>query len=158
MGKENEMKKLLIALFVLSIVSPVLAEEPPAEPPPIVEASHNAVVAFLKLTPEQVEDWDAIYWIHREEEQLLQKDIKAVQGRIDELFEVGNPDPAAVGELFIQRRDLGERLIEVHIVYHEDFLLILDDQQVRKLRFIARADDVQKFIPAFKLFELIPRR
>jgi len=46
----------------------------------------------------------------------------------------------------------------VHLDYHGDFLLILDDAQVRKLRFIARADDVQKIIPAFKLFELIPRR
>lgn len=152
------MKKLVIALFVLSMVRPVLAEKPPAEPRPIVEASHNAVVAFLKLTPEQVEDWGAIYRVHREAEQPLQEDIKVVQGKIDELFEAGSPDPAAVGELFIQRRDLGERLLEVHIVYHEDFLLILDDTQTRKLRFIARADDVQKFIPAFKLFELIPRR
>jgi Spy/CpxP family protein refolding chaperone len=152
------MKKLLIALFVLSIVSPVLAEEPPAEPPPIVEASHNAVVAFLKLTPEQVEDWDAMYQLHRELEQPLKEDIKTVQEELDRLFEEDPLDPVAIGNKVIERRELGDRLIEVHVTYHEDFLLLLDDTQTRKLRIIARADDVQKFIPAFKLFELIPRR
>jgi hypothetical protein len=152
------MKKLLIALFVLSVVSPVLAEEPPAEPPPIVEASHNAVVAFLKLTPEQVEDWNAMYELHRELEQPLKEDIKTVQEELDRLFEEDPLDPVAIGNKVIERRELGDRLIEVHVTYHEDFLLLLDDTQTRKLRIIARADDVQKFIPAFKLFELIPRR
>ena len=58
----------------------------------------------------------------------------------------------------IERRQLGEALVEVHLIYHEAFLALLDDGQARRLRFIARADDVQRFIPAFKLFELIPRR
>jgi hypothetical protein len=152
------MKKFLIVLMVLSVVSPVLAQEPEGEPPPIVEASHNAVVAFLKLMPEQVEDWNTINWIHRGLEQPLKEDIAAVQEQIDTLFESGSPDPAAVGTLFIKRRALTEALVQVHLDYHGDFVLILDDTQARKLRFIARADDVQKFIPAFKLFELIPRR
>jgi len=152
------MKKFLIVLFALAIVSPVLAQEPEAEPPPIVEASHNAVVVFLRLTPEQVEDWHLIYQIHRGLEQPLKEDIAVVQGEIDDLFDAGTPDAQAVGELFIERRALTEELVQVHLDYHGDFLLILDDVQARKLRFIARADDVQKIIPAFKLFELIPRR
>ena len=92
----------------------------------------------------------------RDAEQPLKEAIVAVQEEIDALFEAGEPDPAAVGALFITRRDLGEQLLEVHLVYHEDFVLLLDENQARKLRFMARADDVQKFIPAFKLFELIP--
>ncbi len=149
------MKKLLIVLFALAVVAPVAAQE---EPPPIVEAAHNAVAAFLQLTDEQIVVWDEIYQIHRDAEQPLKEDIRAVQDEIDALFDAGNPDPAEVGELFIERRELGEALIEVHVVYHEDFVVLLDEDQVRRLRFIARADDVQKFIPAFKLFELIRRR
>jgi len=41
------MKKLLIALIALAVVAPVAAQE---EPPPIVEAAHNAVATFLQLT------------------------------------------------------------------------------------------------------------
>ena len=149
------MKKFLFALAAIALVPPVCAQE---EPPPIVEASHNAVVAFLELTPEQAEDWDTIYRAHRGAEKPLQEDIAALQEEIDALFDSGTPDPAAVGALFIERRALTEALVQVHLDYYGDFLLILDDAQVRKLRFIARADDVQPIIPAFKLFELIPRR
>lgn len=152
------MKKILIALLALAIVSPVVAQEPEAEPPPIVEASHNAVVAFLDLTPEQAAAWDEIYQIHRDAEQPIQEDMAEVQEAIEALFEAGDPDPAEVGELFIERRVLGEELIDVHVVYHEAFVALLDLDQVHRLGFIARADDVQRIIPAFKLFELIRRR
>ena len=149
------MKKALIVLFALAVVMPVAAQE---GPPPIVEAAHNGVAAFLHLTDEQIVVWDEIYLIHRDAEQPLKEDIRAVQTEIDDLFEAGDPDPAAVGGLMIQRREFGEALLEVHVIYHEDFVALLDESQMRRLRFIARADDVQKFIPAFKLFELIRRR
>ncbi len=152
------MKNFLIVLIVLSVVSPVLAQEPEAEPPPIVEASHNAVVAFLRLSPEQAAEWNVIYQIHRDAEKPLKEAIVAAQEELDALFEAGDPDTNAVGALVIERRDLGEQLLDVHLVYHEDFVLLLNEGQARRLRFIARADDVQKIIPAFKLFELIPRR
>jgi len=152
------MKKILFIIFALAIASPVVAQEPEAEPPPIVEASHNAVVAFLELTPEQVTAWDEVYQIHRDAEQPIQEDLAEVQEDIDALFEAGDPDPAEVGELFIERRVLGEALIEVHVVYHEAFVAMLDVGQAHRLGFIARADDVQPIIPAFKLFELIRRR
>jgi hypothetical protein len=152
------MKKIMFVLLAMAVASPMLAQEPQEGPPPIVEASHNAVVRFLDLTPEQVEDWDTIYLIHRELEKPLQEDIAAVQEQIDALFEGGNPDPAEVGALFIERRALTDELVQVHVNYHQDFVLLLDDVQVGKLYFIARADEVQKIIPAFKLFELIRRR
>ncbi len=152
------MKKLLITLFVLAIASPVLAQETEVEPPPIVVVSHNAVVAFLELTPEQVENWNEIYRIHRDAEAPLKEAIREIQEEIDALFEAGAPDPAEIGVKFIQRRALTDELVHVHVVYHEDFVAMLDDTQLRRLRLVARADDVQKFIPAFKLFELIPRR
>jgi hypothetical protein len=149
------MKNLVLALIALTVVAPAMAQE---EPPPIVEASHNAVVTFLDLSPDQVVAWDDIYWIHRDAEAPLKEAIASVQEEIDALFEVGEPDPAEVGELFIKRRALGEELIDVHVVYHEAFVALLDETQVKRLYFIARADDVQKIIPAFKLFELIRRR
>ena len=150
------MRKFLIAVVAMCLAAPVFAQE--MEPSPITEAAHNAVAAYLRLSDEQIAAWDEIYQIHRAEEQPLKEDVAAVQQELDELFEIGNPDPAEVGALTIERRALGEMLFEVHLIYHEDFVALLDDNQVRRLKFIARADDVQRFIPAFKLFELIPRR
>ena len=150
------MKRFLIAVFVLAAVVPVVAQE--MDPPPIVEAAHNRVAAFLGLSADQIAAWDVIYQIHRAAEQPFKDQIAAVQAEIDALFEAGDPDPVLVGELFIERRELGEALFEVHLIYHEDFVALLDEAQTRRLKLIARADDVQQIIPAFKLFELIPRR
>jgi Spy/CpxP family protein refolding chaperone len=151
------MKNVLIALIALVLVTPVVAQEV-EEPPPIVEAAHNQVARFLQLSDEQIASWDVIYRIHREAERPLRDEAAAVQAEIDALFAAGDPDPAALGELVIARHALGEALQEVHLVYHEDFVALLDDAQARRLGFIARADEVQKIIPAFKLFELVPRR
>jgi Spy/CpxP family protein refolding chaperone len=150
------MKKFLIAVLVLCVVMPLAAQE--MEPPPGVEAAHNQVARFLQLSDEQIASWDVIYRIHREAERPLRDEAAAVQASIDALFEAGDPDPAALGGLVIERHALGEALQEVHLVYHEDFVALLDEAQARRLGFIARADEVQKIIPAFKLFELIPRR
>jgi hypothetical protein len=156
--KGDEMKRIVMLLIVVAFASPALAQGPAGDPPPIAEASHNAVVAFLRLTEEQVVLWDDMYWVHRDLEAPLKQEIAEIQEDIDALFEMGNPDPEDVGVLFIERREATEELILVHVDYHEAFVAILDENQTRRLRFIARADDVQKFIPAFKLFELISRR
>ena len=151
------MKHVLIALIALVLVTPVAAQDV-EEPPPIVEAAHNQVARFLELSDEQIASWDIIYRIHREAEQPLRDEAAAVQAAIDALLAADEPDSAALGELVIERHALGEALQKVHLVYHEDFVALLDEAQARRLRFIARADEVQKIIPAFKLFELIPRR
>lgn len=150
------MKKFLIAVMTLCVVAPLAAQE--MEPPPIFEAAHNRVTVFLQLTDEQIAAWDVMYRIHREAEQPLQNEAAAVQAEIDALFEAGDLDAAGIGELVIRRHGLGEALVGVHLVYHEDFIALLDPAQVKRLNFIARADDVQQIIPAFKLFELIPKR
>ena len=150
------MRKLLIAVIAIAIVAPAVAQE--MEPPPIAEAAHNRVVAFLQLSEEQIVVWDEIYQIHRDAEWPLKEEMAAVQKELDVLFEAGDPDPAEVGALTIERRAFGEELLEVHLIYHEAFVAQLDDFQIRRLKFIARADDVQKIIPSFKLFELIRRR
>jgi len=153
------MKKVLIVLFALAIVSPVLAQEdPPDGPPPIVVAAHNQVVEFLELTPEQVETWNEMYIIHREGEQLARDEIRILEADLKDLMDAGDPDPAAVGELVLQIAALRAEVGEIHRVYHEDFMTLLDEDQARRLGFINRADRVQPIIPAFKLFELIPKR
>jgi Spy/CpxP family protein refolding chaperone len=151
------MKKIMMLAMIMVVALPVLAQEG-GDPPPIVEAAHNQVARFLQLSDDQVEQWDLIYRIHRDAEQPLQEGLRAVQEEIDALFESGPPNSADLGELVIERHALSEALREVHVVYYEDVLTLLDESQARRLRFIARADEVQQIIPAFKLFELIPRR
>lgn len=146
---------VMMAMFMVTV--PALAQDA-GGPPPIVESAHNQVARFLRLSDDQLEQWDLIYAIHRDAEQPLQEDLRAIQEEIDALFEAGTPNSAELGELVIARHVLSEALREVHGVYHEDFMALLDESQARRVGFIARADEVQRIIPAFKLFELIPRR
>ncbi|MCK5379087.1 MAG: periplasmic heavy metal sensor [Acidobacteria bacterium] len=153
------MKKVLIVLFVLAVVSPVFAQEdPPEGPPPIAVAAHNQVIAFLDLGEDQVSAWDEIYRIHRDAEQPVKEELRILEAELKEMIDAGDPDPATVGNLVLQIADLKYELGEIHVIYHEDFMALLDEDQTRRLGFVARADRVQPIIPAFKLFELIRRR
>jgi len=151
------MKKLLLALAVLTLAAPVLAQESEG-PPPIVEAAHNQVVRFLQLSGDQAAEWGALYAAHREAEQPLQEALAALQEEIEALLAAGAPDPAVLGGLVIERHALGEELRAAHLSYHASLVALLDGAQAKRLAFIARADEVQPIIPAFKLFELIRRR
>jgi Spy/CpxP family protein refolding chaperone len=153
------MKKVLIVLFALAVVSPVLAQEgPPEGPPPIAVAAHNQVALFLELTEDQVAAWDEMYIIHRDAEQPVKEEMRIQEAELKEMIEAGDPDPTTVGELVLLIADLRAELGEIHMTYHEDFMALLDEDQARRLGFVNRADKAQKIIPAFKLFELIRRR
>ena len=153
------MKKVLIILFALAVVSPVLAQEgPPEGPPPIAIAAHNQVIAFLDLDENQIAAWDEMYLIHRDAEQPVKEEMRVLEAELKEMIDAGDADPAAVGDLVLQIAELRAELHQIHMIYHEDFMTLLDEDQGRRLGFIARADRVQPIIPAFKLFELIRRR
>ncbi len=157
------MKKWFVVLIALAVVSPVLAQDrssddPPEGPPPAIRAAHNQVVRFLELTEDQVGAWDEMVLAHHEAEQMIREDIAVVEQTLRDLLEDDDPDVEAVGELFLERHALGQEIAEVHSTYHEGFVALLDEEQQGRLGFVKRADDVQPIIPAFKAFELIPRR
>jgi len=128
------------------------------EQPPALQAAHNQVVRFLELSPEQAADWDELYADHKLAEEPLQESLQELEAELEELFGQTDPDPAAVGELVLERRELAQELAEVHRTYHESVLVLLDEDQEQRLLLVAQADRVQRVIPAFKTFELIPRR
>lgn len=153
------MKRLLLAILLLAVAAPVLAQtEPPGEEPhPAMGAARHAIANFLDLDPDQVAAWDLLWADHRAAEQPLRRQIADVQAAIDDLFAAGVPDPAALGLLVIERHDLGEALVDVHVIYVEGFHGLLDDEQMRRLEQIRLADRIQPWIPAFKAFELVRR-
>jgi hypothetical protein len=153
------MKRLLLAILLLAVAAPALAQtEPPGEEPhPAMGAARHAIANFLDLDPDQVAAWDLLWADHRTAEQPLRRQIADVQAAIDDLFAAGVPDPTDLGLLVIERHDLGEALVDVHVIYVEGFHGLLDDEQMRRLEQIRLADRIQPWIPAFKAFELVRR-
>jgi hypothetical protein len=156
--REHAMKKLFIALVALTLVAPILAQEPvPDELPPLGEAARNGVITFLQLTEDQIATWEGLLDTRELAMEPIRADIQAVDAAIQEQFDSGAPDALTVGELVIERHGLGEDWAEVHMTYVEDFEAMLDDVQLADLQFLRRAERAKVFIPAFKTFGLIRR-
>lgn len=153
------MKRLLLSALILALAGPVAAQldEPGGMTHPAMDAARHAVINFLALEPDQVDAWDTLWADHRAAEEPLRQQIADVQTLIDDLFAAGVPDPADLGVLVIERHDLGEALIDVHVIYVEGFQALLDEEQVRRLHEIRVAERIQRWIPAFTAFELVRR-
>ena len=153
------MKHLVLSIMMLALAAPLVAQEKPheTEPGPIMDGARHLVIEFLDLDADQVAAWEILWADHRAAEEPLEQQIASIQRMIEDLFASGNPDPTELGLLMIDRRDLGEALIDVHVVYVEGFEFLLDDEQARRLREIRVAERIQGFIPAFKVFQLVRR-
>ena len=153
------MKRLFLPLLLLALAMPAVAQEKPPEQEigPIMNGAHQLVIEFLDLDANQVAAWDVLWADHRAAEEPIRQQIADVQALIEEQFASGAPDPTELGLLMIDRRDLAEALIDVHIVYVEGFEFLLDEEQAHRLREIRIAERIQGFIPAFRLLELVRR-
>jgi hypothetical protein len=153
------MKRLILAAVMFAFAIPVGAqgEIPPDGPYPVADAARHIVISYLELDPDQVAAFDILWEDHRIAEEPILQAIADVQTAIDDLFATGAPDPTELGLLVIERRNLGEALIDVHVVYVDGFELLLDDVQADRLHQLRVADRIQRFIPAFKGYELIRR-
>ena len=153
------MKRMLLSALILALAAPVAAQfDDPGDPThPAMDAARHAVINFLELEQEQVDDWDVLWADHRAAEEPLRQQIADVQVMIDDLFAAGVPDPADLGLLVIERHDLGEALIDVHVIYVDAFQALLDEEQTHRLREIRIAERIQRWIPAFKAVELVKR-
>ena len=153
------MKRLLFVALLCTLALPVAAqdESPEGDPPLIALGARQMVIEFLELDEVQVEEWEILWFEHRDAEIPIREQIAEVQALIEEQFATGAPDPTELGRLMIDRRSLGEALAEVHVIYVEGFQMLLDEEQERRLHQLRVADRIQGFIPAFKAFELVRR-
>ena len=132
------MKRLLIGMIVLAVAIPAVAQESP-----LGDVAKDRIVNFLELTPDQVAAWDLLIAESQAAAEPLREAIRAVQAEINALFEGGDPDPATLGALVIERHDLGEELALVHRDYVDGFEAMLDETQGNKLMFVRRAARAQ---------------
>jgi hypothetical protein len=174
------MRGMLIATLLIAVAAPIGASEPPftdtigdisfdfssvetALGSSIAKGSagehaQSAIIEFLQLTPEQVEEWNSLLESAKAESELIREDIRTNNQELRELFEAGDPEAEDVGSLVIDNHNLGTRLGEIHRVYFVGFRDMLDQPQRHRLNFVRRAVRVQPVIPAFRAFGLLPLR
>jgi Spy/CpxP family protein refolding chaperone len=144
----------------LAIAAPAAAQGPPA-PPPVEDlclpgAAQHVIADVLDLTGEQIAAWDVLIAEREQAAAPLRDGIAAVQQQLDDLLAGPDPDPLAVGELTIERRDLGEQLAGVQLDYVVGFEGLLGEAQLAQYGFIRRAERAEPLFPAFRMLELLP--
>ena len=144
----------------LAIAVPSAAQAPPGLPPAddlcLPGAAQNVVARFLQLSEDQVAQWQVLIDEREQAAAPLRDAIAAVQQQLDDLLADPDPDPLAVGELTIQRRDLGEQLAGVHRAYVAGFEGLLGAEQLAQYRFLQRAERAEPLFPAFRMVGLLP--
>ena len=147
------MKRFVLSLLVVAMAVPVFADDPC-----IVGRSHEAIVNFLQLTPDQVSQWDALVVDREATVTPLRDQLEAIKEQLGELLGNPAPDPAEVGGLTIQAHDLGQQIRAANQAYVDGFEEMLDGDQTGKLGLIRGADRVRPLLPAFRVFWLIPHQ
>lgn len=147
------MKRWILALVALVVVVPAAAHDGPH-----ADVARDAVIRFLELDADQVAAWDQLVADRDAAAEPIRQSLADVQQQLDDLFAAGDPDPTEVGMLVIERRDLGQQLADVHVVYVDGFETLLDTEQTDRLELIRRADRVQPLIPAFRIWGFLPPR
>ncbi len=144
----------------LAIAAPAAAQGPPGPPPGddlcLPGAAQQVIAEFLNLTDDQIAAWEMLIDEREQAAGPLRDAIAAVQQQLDDLLAGDDPDPLAVGDLVIQRHDLGEQLADVHRAYVAGFEGLLDAAQLAQYRFIQRAERAEPLFPAFRMLGLLP--
>ncbi len=174
------MKKLApVALLMIAAVSasatPAAAQEfrpladPPVrvgerlEPQSDVAPSHveflrpalMVVVRALKLDEFQVETSIQLLIARRQAVLPLAREIAVREQALKELIGSDAPNPAEIGVLVLQIRELKRGIASHHQTFLEAFVGQLDEDQHERLARINLAAEIQPVLPAFKKLGLI---
>lgn len=149
-----------IAVAALAAAPPATAQAPPD--PPAAEdvcqpgAAQQRIAEFLNLSDDQITAWNTLIDEREIAAAPVRDAIAAVQRQIEDLLDGNDPDPFEVGDLVIERHDLGHQLADIERTYVEGFETLLDDDQLGRYRFIRRAERAEPLFPAFRLLRLLP--
>lgn len=144
------MKRWILAVVVLAVAIPAVAQEGP-----IREHGMEAVARFLQLTPEQVEQWKGLLQVQEDALTPLREELRATEEQLGELLRGENPDPAAIGTLVLQGKAIKEEMGEAHRAYLDGFAALLTPEQTQRLEGIRRAARLEPLFPAFRMFGLL---
>jgi hypothetical protein len=123
------------------------------------EHAKTAIIEYLELSDAQIDAWDALIDDTAALAGQLRDRVREINDDLEVLFASGDPPADVVGELVIERHDLLEELLRIHRDYVDQFEHgILTEDQHRKYHLVRAAARVERLIPAFRLFALIPPR
>lgn len=150
------MRRVMLALMVVALALPVMAQEDPGADHPIFGRAQEAVARFLQLEPDQVDQWNILIANHHAVVEPLRADLRAARQELRALLDADPPDPTAIGEKVLEIEGLNEAIRAAHLDYVAGFEALLDEEQLGRLGFIRRAERAEPLFPAFRAVDLLP--
>lgn len=148
------MKNLILVLFLIPSI--FLGSENFGNqqgPPP--KNPVEVVINYLNLSEEQAETWLSLLEDFRTQQRELINQIGELEQNLREILNGENPEPQTVGNLVIQIDNLRKDMRENHETYIENFVLVLNDEQVERYIILREAFGLAPLFPAFQQTHLI---
>lgn len=96
------------------------------------ERQAQRMARVLQLTEDQKSDWRRLHEEHGANVRTLIRDMRNVADRLDAEAELEDPDPAVVGQLELDRRQIARQVKASRDQLDEDLTRLLDhDQMIR---------------------------
>lgn len=149
------MRRVLLALMVIALAVPVMAQEEPEAEHPIFGRAQEAVARFLQLEPGQVDQWNILIADHHATVAPLREARRVAAQELRGLLDADPPDPTAIGEKVLEIEAIGEAIRLANQGYVTGFEALLDEDQMGRLEFIRRAERAQPLFPAFRTTGLL---
>lgn len=172
------MKRTLVVLATLALALPAVAEVAPPRlgpPPPAAdpvlgylgledaqgaqirpERAREVVIRYLELTEAQQAQWDALLDQLKAALEPLRQQLEEVRKQLAELLKQPNPDRTKIAELILRAKEIQDKMAAHQRSYVQAFEAMLTPEQLAKLAFLRRAQQVVPLLPAFHLYGLLP--
>lgn len=139
---------LIIPAFIFSDIRFFKNPAPPRNPIEVVKE-------YLNLSDEQVQIWIGLLEDFRATQKEISEQIRPLEQTLKDILNSENPDPAMVGNLVIQIDNLRKEMRENLEIYREDFLILLNEEQLERYFVLSEAFELAPLFPAFQETELI---
>jgi hypothetical protein len=149
------MRRAILAVLMLGLAVPVMAQEDPGADHPIFGKAQQAVAQFLQLSEDQVNQWNILIADHHAIAEPLREARRAAAEDLRALLDADPPDATAIGEKVLEIHALDLQLQDAGQGYVAGFEALLDGDQAGRLGFMRRAAHAEPLIPAFRATGLL---
>ena len=135
------MKRFALICCALLCAAPIFAQQPD----PVSVIAH-----VLELSDDQVKAWADILHAREAAIQPIAQQAQAKQQALQEALSAQNPDPVAIGNIFIDLRKLQDQIGAINADSATKFQHLLSDDQAQRLEGIRGASGVCPIVPALQ--------
>ena len=129
----------VIPILAASVLLAQTPQQPVAAQGAQAGRAKEALKTALGLSDQQIEQLTALRKEERQALQQVRQEVQQAQKALSDAIAAGTPDPAAIGKLTLQLRELRQQVQQTNQTYRDRALGLLDDAQKTKVQNLQQA-------------------